>query len=129
MRRRTRRTSPFIERLWSTAEVDYFRVRNQEWIDILTRDADDGTPEEHAGAGADQDELTYRAEYLREAIEVSDVGDAAVYLLNPAVVTPEGEWEAGFLASWAPGVRRYRSFWDLMQAEYASFMHLEKLSE
>jgi hypothetical protein len=121
-----RRTSPFIEHVWPTADVDFFRVRHQDWIDIFLEHASPVTPEEHARYGEDQDVITFRAEYLQETIQVSPVGDAAVYLLNPAVVTPYGEWEAWFLASWLPGAQRYRSFWDLMQAEYASFARVEK---
>jgi hypothetical protein len=121
-----RRTSPFIEHVWPTTDVGYFRARNQDWIDVLLEHASPVTPEEHARYGDDQDTLTYRAEYLPETIQVSPVGDAAVYLLNPAVVTPKGEWEAWFLASWQPGAQRYPSFWDLMRAEYASFVRWEK---
>lgn len=120
-----RRTSPFIEHVWPTTDVDYFRARNQDWIDILRETSSPVTPKEHVRYGEDQDTATYRAEYLSETIQLSPVGDAAVYLLNPAVVTPEGEWEAWFLASWLPGAKRHPSFWDLMQAEYASFVSLE----
>jgi hypothetical protein len=121
-----RRTSPFIEDVWPTADVDYFRARNQDWIDILCETSSPVTPEEHVRSGESQDTVTYRAAYLSETIQVSEIGDAAVYLLNPAVVTAEGEWEAWFLASWLPGAHRYPTFWDLMQAEYASFVRLEK---
>jgi hypothetical protein len=31
-------------------------------------------------------------------------------LLNPEIVTPEGEWETWFFANWLPGATRYRSF-------------------
>ena len=37
------------------------------------------------------------------------MGDGAVVLLNPKVVTPEGEWETWFFANWLPGAVRYRS--------------------
>lgn len=121
-----RRTSSFIHQVWATAEVDYFRMRNQDWIDVLTDSASVVTPEQHARYGQDQDPLAYRGEYLRDIIQISEVGDAAVYLLNPAVVSDDGEWEAWFLATWSPGAHRYRSFRDLMQAEYASFVELEK---
>ena len=64
-----------------------------------------------------------REEYLRTALQVGDdpVGDGVV-LLNPRVVTPEGEWEAWFHAAWIPGAHRYRTFAGLMRAEYASFL-------
>jgi hypothetical protein len=65
--------------------------------------------------------------YIDNVLEVSEVGDAAVYLLNPQIVTPEGEWEAWFFASWSPPVSRYPSFWEMMQAEYQKFRKLNTL--
>jgi HEAT repeat protein len=120
-----RRTSPFIEQVWSTADVGYFRERHQDWIDVLMDDASEVSDEQHGRYGDEQDVIVFRAEYLRDAVQISDVGDAAVYLLNPVVVTADGEWEAWFLASWLPGAKRYRSFWDLLHAEYAAFTQLE----
>jgi hypothetical protein len=70
--------------------------------------------------GDNQDPITMRAEYLPFMLEISDVGDG-IMLLNPRVVSKEGEWEAWFLASWLPGANRYRSFWDMMQASFRSF--------
>ena len=61
-----------------------------------------------------------RNEYLRHTLEVSGEGDG-IYLLNPKVITADGEWEAWFFATWLPGARRYRSFWELMQDEYRQF--------
>jgi hypothetical protein len=77
--------------------------------------------EEYFVYGAEQNPGLIRYEYIRTALEISDVGDTAIYLLNPQVVAPDGEWEAWFLASWLPGANRYRSFWELMQAEYLRF--------
>jgi hypothetical protein len=59
-------------------------------------------------------------------LEVSDIGDSAILLLNPEVVTPDGEWEAWDFANWHPGAVRYRSFWDMMQALYDSFRRLRE---
>jgi hypothetical protein len=49
------------------------------------------------------------------------VEDSAVCLLNPQAITRDGEWEAWFFANWLPGARRYRSFEELMRAEYNQF--------
>ncbi|MFF0205644.1 SMI1/KNR4 family protein [Streptomyces sp. NPDC005017] len=55
-------------------------------------------------------------------LKISHTPDAtATYLLNPEVVTAEGEWEAWYVAHWIDVVIRYRSFWDLMNCEYDSF--------
>ena len=99
-------TSPFIYRLWSTREVDWFRVRNQQWIDAY---ADAGAPE---------------GEHLRATLEISDVGDSAILLLNPLIVDEAGEWEAWSFANWHPGAELYPSFHALMEDEYESFRRL-----
>lgn len=104
-----RRTSPFIERVWSVEQVKSFAIENQEWIDIW-RDTDPDCPE---------------ARYLPSAVQISEVGDAAVYLLMPELASGNGECEVRLLASWRGTAVRYDSFWDLMQAEYATFKSIE----
>jgi hypothetical protein len=118
-----------IYRIWSTNEIAWFRERNQQWIDAYTAPADDlpAIPDrDYYVYGKDQDPITLRVEYLQTALEISDVGDAGIYLLNPQVVTKEGEWEAWFFANWLPGAARYRSFQELMEAEYQNFLALSK---
>ena len=63
---------------------------------------------------------THRMAFGRD-LEISDESDSAIYLLNPEVVTAEGEWEAWLFANWLPGASRYRSFAELMEAEYRTF--------
>ncbi len=121
-----RQTGTSIWRIWSTEEIDWFRVRNADWIDAYVnpfggRDERWLTDEEYLVYGETQDSVRFRVEYLESALEVSDTGDSAIYLLNPEVVTPDGEWEAWFFANWLPGAIRHRSFAELMEAEYQSF--------
>src|ERR687886_159501 len=61
-----RQTTPFINKLWSTPDKDYFVY------------------------GDTQDCSKLRVEYLQTALEISDKGDAAIYLLNPQVITEDG---------------------------------------
>lgn len=112
-----------IERLWSTDEVDWFAKKNQRTIDewlqnshILVPDSEYFIYDNH------QNETAVRVEYLQSCLHISATGDAADLLLNPQVVTDEGEWEAWFFASWLPGARRYQSFWDLMQDAYRRYV-------
>jgi len=100
-----RRLTPFIDRLWSTEDIEWFSVRNQEWIDISNEDAVSVSDEEYFVYGEEQTPITMRDDYMRTALEISDVGDSAVYLLNPQVVTEDGEWEAWFLARGCPARR------------------------
>ena len=126
-----RRTTPFIAKLWSTEEIAWFRTRHQQdWIDPWTLgsrvygESVTVSDDKYFVYGEEQDPAWMREEYLPTALEISDVGDSAIYLLNPQVVTPDGEWEAWFFASWLPGANRYHSFWDLMQAEHKNFLSL-----
>jgi hypothetical protein len=115
----------FIDRIWSTSEVDWFTVRNKEWADIYNEGGSDPmSDDEYLVYGPEQDCARFRQEYLLTALEISDVGDSAVMLLNPKTVDERGEWEAWFFANWNPGADRYRSFWDLMQSQYDSFRQL-----
>jgi hypothetical protein len=105
-----RSLNQFIERLWSTEEVDRYAARHQDLIDAWRLGA--------AGGPADPD-----PDELATAVEISDYGDG-VLLLNPRVVTREGEWEAWFFAPWIPGANRYRTFWDLMLGERTRYLEL-----
>ena len=66
----------------------------------------------------------WESRYLPTALEISDWGDSAIYVLNPRVVRANGEWEAAFFANWNPGARVYESFQELMLAEYTTFCQL-----
>jgi cell wall assembly regulator SMI1 len=118
-----RQLSPFIWKLFGTAQVDWFRQRNTEWIEAY-QIADDISPEEHRHATLDSG--LWRAAYLWSCLQISEEGDSAVVLLNPEVVTPEGEWEAWFFANWVPGVERYRSFREYMEHELKSAQDLAR---
>jgi hypothetical protein len=122
-----RRTTSRMEQLWSTYEVEWFRVRHQDWIDIWLEESEGLPPirdDMYFVYGPGQDPIYMRAEYLLAALEIGAPGDyeSAIYLLNPQVITPEGEWEAWLLATWLPGASRHPSFWDMMQAEHEKFI-------
>lgn len=131
-------TTPFIYKIWSTEEIEWFAVKRQGWIDAFVEKYGDDcttssetprkTPsivdEEYFVYGEAQDCSKLRLEYLNTALEISDKGDAAIYLLNPQVVAEDGEWEAWFFGDWLPGADRYRSFREMMQAEYENFLEL-----
>jgi hypothetical protein len=133
-----RQTTPFINKLWSTAEIEWFSVRNQSWLNVLLARSEQANAElpnsssphpsipdeEYLVYGRDQDCSKIRAEYLQTALEISQRGEAAIYLLNPQIVTETGDWEAWFLGDWLPGADRYRSFQEMMQAEYENFLEL-----
>lgn len=134
------RTTPFISKLWSTQEINWFSVRHQDWIDewlknpkYLTGESYNGNlspssipNEDYFTYGSEQDCSKIRVEYLQRTLEISQRREGAIYLLNPQVLTGNGEWEAWFLGDWLPGADRYCSFQDMMQAEYESFLELRE---
>lgn len=141
-----RHPSPFVSQLWSTQEIERFAVRHQDWIDhfieelinhyleqrLLGNEAQDPevggeerSEEAYSTYGEEQDCRNLRVEHLQTAIEISQKDDSSIYLLNPQVVTPEGEWEAWFFGDWLPGADRYRSFQEMMQAEYENFLEIQ----
>ncbi|MDJ0693014.1 MAG: SMI1/KNR4 family protein [Mastigocoleus sp. MO_167.B18] len=139
-----RQTTPFIHRLWSTEEIGWFSRRHQDWINAfidryLKQQYPDNsingwdtpipptTDAEYFVYSDTQDCRKLRVDYLQTALEISDKGDSAIYLLNPQVITEDGEWEAWFFGDWLPGADRYRSFCEMMQAEYENFLDLKEI--
>lgn len=115
-----------VEQLWSTEEVEWFAVRNQEWID--------GWKGLGVPVSTDEEYLDYhttgpqafREEYLDSLLEVSNTDlISVVYVLNPKIVTTDGEWEAWRLEE---DFARYPSFWDLMNYERETFRYVEQHS-
>ncbi len=105
----------FIYRLFSVEEIGWFKTRNQDWINIWNRSYDEIPDEEYFVYGEKQLLEDIRPEYLKTALEISDLGNGAIILLNSVILNEKGEWEAWFL--WDTGAARYRSFWELMQDE------------
>jgi len=102
--------------------VRWFRRDNRDWIRAYSvADAahcDAGLPDDEYYAYTEEARQHFRPKHLAHAIQISDVGDATAYLLNPQVVDAAGEWEAWVISNSQPGVTRYRSFAELMFAEY-----------
>ena len=120
----------FIYNLWPCSKVAWFRKRNQDWIDAYVEPweeagaTDDFSDEEYFVYDDNQDSCKFRMRDLQAALEISDNGDSGILLLNPNVVTSDGEWEAWMFANWLPGAKRYRSFRELMEAQHAKFLTL-----
>jgi hypothetical protein len=129
-----RQPGRIVPRLYSTEEIDWLKVKDPEaidgWILGATLEAAFYGPvpsipdEEYFIYDKKQDSSNLRPEHLRTALQISarETVGTAIYLLNPQVITAEGEWEAWFFAHWLPGATRYRSFLDLMQSEHGSLL-------
>jgi hypothetical protein len=122
----------FIYDLLPTSKVGWLRDLHPDWIDAWMEGAKmigDVAPisdAEYFVYGPQQDACNFRIEYWRATLTLSGRGDSSVFLLNPLVRTPEGEWEAWFFANWQAGAVRYRSFWELMQATFEGFVELRQ---
>ena len=122
-----RMTGHFVDRVRPVEEIDLFRIENRNWVQTMIeayKELEPISDEEYFVYGEEQSSPRYRPEYLLSAIQVSDVGDSAVYLLNPQVQQDDREWEAWFFATWNLGAERYRSFWEMMRAEYQAYKEL-----
>lgn len=114
-----------VPRLFSTKEVDWYIKQDPETVAVWTKNTtDDNIPDDEYFAYDDQVAYSMRSEHLKSVLVISatETAGTAVYLLNPKVVTKEGEWEAWMFAHWIPGANRYRSFRDLMQAQYKQIL-------
>ena len=102
-----------VPRLLRTEEVRWLREREPETVAAWTQGLASG-PEAGDAGGFEQD--------LASALQVSarETVGTAMYLINPQVVSADGEWEAWYFAHWVPGVHRFPSFWALMQSELES---------
>ncbi|MFB7356061.1 SMI1/KNR4 family protein [Streptomyces gardneri] len=116
-------TTQNIHRILSAQEIGWTRDLDPELVASWTEDMQlRVSDEEYFLYGEGQAPTTLRPEYLRHTLKISHTPNATdVYLLNPCVLTPDGEWEAWYLAHWLPGAVRYPSFWDLMNDEYRDF--------
>jgi predicted DNA-binding transcriptional regulator len=117
----------FIYRMRPVEEIEWYWTENKESIDPIVEIYQAMGPisdEDYLVYGDKQRSAIYRAEYLMSAIQISDIGDSAVYLLNPEVRTADREWEAWFFSSWVPGANRFRSFWEMMQSEHKNYKEL-----
>lgn len=108
--------------------IDWFAVREKDWLDTwMTGVRSYGGPfhipdNEYFVYGPGQDSCKFRDEYLAASLAISTEGDGAIYLLNPKVLTREGEWEAWFFSNWAAGASRYRSFQEMMPNRHRMFV-------
>jgi hypothetical protein len=130
---------PFISRLWSTEELDWLAAVDQEGIEawrsgeeyieqgpLLVPSVPDAEYFRYDADGVATGDM--RSEYLQGALLISEreYNGTGVYLLNPRVVTPDGEWEAWFWAHWIPGAGRCRTFWDMLRHEYRTDIRLPR---
>lgn len=102
------------------AEVGWFYDTNKDWVDVWIEGSGDYdvTDEDYFVYGAEQDCINIRAAYMKSCLKLSTDEDGYVFLLNPEITTEDGEWEAWAFGAKLPGAMRFRTFEDMMRAEY-----------
>jgi len=99
--------------LLPVAEVGWLRDVEPSTIEAWSLPSGEVPDDLYFVYGKEQNSHFIRGEYLPDTLLVGQWdGDL---LLNPHVMTSDGEWEAWLLAAWMAGAERQRSFWDLMK--------------
>lgn len=138
-------TTPFVYKLWSTEEIEWFTVRRQNWKDDFTKrykklhfpinttlngsdihfTVPSVTDAEYFIYGSEQDSTILRVEYLQTTLEISDRTNSSLYLLNPQVdLNQDGEWETWFLEDSPPDTDRFDNDWRPGATRYRSFYEM-----
>ena len=110
-----------IERLMTVLEIGYYREIDPEDVAMTQKYFQENDI-------SDIDYLDYdnpaHCEALRHRYYPTSVligkgwgVESERILLNPSIVSPNGEWEVIYFANWIPGNRRYRSFRHFMECE------------
>jgi hypothetical protein len=120
-------TGAFEERLLPADEIEWYRVRHPDLVEAWLKGVRLSGPmpevpdSEYLVYDERQETTAFRDEYLPATLQISELCDG-VYLLNPQIITDDGEWEAWYFAAWLPGAIRYRSFWEMMHGEHDRFL-------
>jgi SMI1/KNR4 family protein SUKH-1 len=92
----------FVPRLLTVDEIEWFRIKSLDTINMWKSNG---------------------LEDLTDALAISPFQED-VYLLNPRVVTADGEWEALNFNPGGASCDHYPSFWELMQSERKTFLNV-----
>jgi hypothetical protein len=118
----------FVERLLPVQEIKPYRdadpkdlaaIQRMDEDDISDSDYVDYDSEEHSGA--------LRPRYYADSILVSQAWgvESERVLLNPSIISIDGEWEVIFSAYWIPGNHRFRSFLEFVKYSVGSLQNIE----
>lgn len=113
-----RHIGDFHLHLWSTEDIGWHYDRHADLVDAWNEAAGVAETDEMGGD-------MILPQHFRATLEISDIGDEEIYLLNPEIQTPDGEWQAWFFASWLPGATQYPSFEAMMLGEYEKYQTLQ----
>ena len=124
-----------FEKFHSSESVEWFVTGYDYWINAYLEGTEDlalpTVPDDRYFVyGAAQSACPTRVEYLEGCLEITPpslVHQDHIFLLNPAIKTGNGEWEAWSFANWKAGATRYKCLWDMLSDERRLFT--EKVAE
>jgi hypothetical protein len=122
--------SSFVGRLLSVKEIDRYRDAEPEDLAILQScyQEDDVPDENYLDYETPENMVSLRHRYYPDCLLIGkkwDGGGGELVLINPLIVSPDGEWEAIFFANWIPGNYRYRSFFDFVNESINDLERIE----
>jgi len=108
-----RHTGTYIERILPVEEIHWVRDTHfeeiTETVKIYLASMSDFPP--------DEDGVDYK--HLPDALVIAAPSDEhELFLLNPKVIAPDGEWQAWAFAHWIPGIAPCNSFRELLESQY-----------
>ena len=105
---------PYVARILPVEEIEWVSARKRDWLEYWKLGVKLGS------GSSDLSAITavpgFDIGLLESGLEISNE-DVGIYLLIPGLKSADGEWEAWCFEG-ETGALRYRSFWDLMQAEF-----------
>jgi len=116
----------FVEQLLPVQEIDRFRRRDPESFALMESAREKTVARVGCDSSVVSDEvyldyenpahnMAIRQHYYGDSLLISEASESELVLLNPFVVSPDGEWETIFSAHWIPGNERFRTFRDYLE--------------
>ena len=116
--------SAFNSQLLPIEEIDWLRNTDSDFLSIFDEKDDASIDEkDYYQYNENQQSTIFKVNHLKNTIKLSKWTDGSIILLNPKV-TFNGEYEAWIYADWYPGVKRFKSFEDLIVSELHSTQEL-----
>ena len=100
---------------YNVEKINWFSEKEPEWVREECWDEIEISDEDYLQYDEKQNILLYKREHLKKTLQISEPVDGEVFLLNPEIITQDGEWEAWRLRA-GTGARRYKSFEEMMIA-------------
>jgi RHS repeat-associated protein len=121
--------SSFVERIYPLEEVERLRIANPDYLAEIQKyyQEDEIADLEYLDFDNLNRKQALRHRYYPDSLVLGTgwQGSSELILLNPQIVSADGEWEAIFFANWLPGNVRFRSFLNLVEDSVNSLEKIE----